>query len=83
LLEEFRAFRTELESWKQDAGERVATLEAKVTDLHGNGQPGRMTKAEKKLSLHDKIIWTASGVLLTVQTWLGIPSGFHFWPWHK
>jgi hypothetical protein len=50
IRSELQDFRADVQSWQQDAGERVATLETKVLDLCGNGQPGRMKRAEDSIS---------------------------------
>jgi len=47
---EFREFREDVAAWKQDSGERLATLEVKTQDICGNGQPGRMTFAERAIA---------------------------------
>lgn len=64
---EFRQFRDEINSWRQETVERVATLEAHDKDISGNGQPGRMVNAEKKITLHDRVIWIGYGLLLSLQ----------------
>jgi len=58
LLQEFRAFRDnefrefkdDVATWKQDAGERLAILENDVkSGIKGNGQPSRLATAEKRI----------------------------------
>ena len=47
---EWREFRESVSAWQQETGERIAQLEVKTQDLCGNGQPGRMTVAERSIA---------------------------------
>jgi len=50
LRDDLKDFRSEVAGWKTEAGERLATLEAHDHDVCGNGQPGRMTIAERAIA---------------------------------
>lgn len=91
LLQEFRAFRDtefrefkdDVSTWKQDCGERLKALETTVEDaLIDNGQPSRMTAVERKVSALERITWIASGVLLSVQAVVGLLIEWRPWT-HK
>ena len=78
--QEFREFREDIASWRQESGERLKALETTVADgLVDNGQPSRMTAVEDKLSWLERILWTAGGVLLTVQSAVGILMEWRPW----
>jgi len=66
VREELREFREDVANWRESMAERVATLETKVLDICGNGQPGRMTKAENNISVlqrfNYKVIGAAAGI---------------------
>ncbi len=42
---------------------KLAEIEHGMTDLVGNGQPGRIDRIEGKLRWHDKVIWMALGIV--------------------
>jgi len=47
---EFREFKDDVSTWKQDNGARIAILENDVkAGIKGNGQPSRLSIAEKKI----------------------------------
>jgi hypothetical protein len=88
LLQEFRAFRDQefrdfkddVATWKQETGERVKALETTVDEgLIDNGQPSRMTVVERKVSVLERITWIASGVLLTIQAFVGLLIEWRPW----
>ena len=74
-------FRAEVNGWRQEYAERLATLEADNKSIMGNGQPGRLTKVEERASAHSRILWIGSGIVLAVQAGIGLVM--HFWPWGK
>jgi hypothetical protein len=45
-------------------GERLARIEEKLDTLIG--EDGRISKIERTLKLHDKIIWTVSGAAAVI-----------------
>jgi hypothetical protein len=45
----------------------LARLDTKVTDLAGNGKPGRVTELEKSVDSLRKFSWLITGVVLTVS----------------
>lgn len=47
ILTEVRALREEVNTSIRETGERLATLDAGMYDLRGNGQPGRVSRLEK------------------------------------
>jgi hypothetical protein len=81
LLEEFRAFRADVNSWKLETSERLATLETQIKDVVGNGQPGRLSQVEKKVSQHSRLIWIASGALFAVEA--AFTALASWWAGHK
>lgn len=91
LLQEFRAFRdtefsefrNQLAAWQQESEKRVATLEAQVKDLYGNGRDGRVTIVEKRVSWLERLTWTASGIFMAVQAYFAAAAEWHLWPWKK
>ena len=48
---------------------KLARLETLLTELTGNGQPGRITRLEDKVRAHDRWLWTVAGAGL-VLGWL-------------
>lgn len=40
-----------------------AALEVKVTELMGNGQPGKIRRIEENIEAHNKFMWTLFGLL--------------------
>jgi hypothetical protein len=73
---EFREFREDVSAWKQESGERIATLETQVKDVVGNGQPGRMTLAEQAIAALQRwrywVLGGAAGVsgVVSVVAWV-------------
>jgi hypothetical protein len=87
LLQEFRAFRDsefrefkdDVATWKQDSGARIATLESDVkAGIKGNGQPSRMSIVEEKVSRLERFKWqvTSAGAAL----WTVVETVIH---WRK
>jgi hypothetical protein len=72
---ELRDFRSEVQTWQQEAGERVAQLEVKARDICGNGQPGRMWISEQAIAVLQRFrywqLGMAAGVsgVVTVVGW--------------
>lgn len=72
ILSELREIRAMLSS----QGERVAGLERDMHDLQGNGQPGRMAKAEEAILWIKQRIWWCLGAsagvsgVVTCVAWL-------------
>jgi hypothetical protein len=81
LRQEFHDFKDEVNSWRQETGERMATLEAHDKDISGNGKPGRMSDAERSIQKQNKFIWIGYGILTTLQA--AIFALIEFWPWGK
>lgn len=81
VRDEVHDFRTEVNAWRQETGERLATLEANAKDISGNGQPGRMSKVEAKVTRHDRVIWIGYGILLSVQVAAALI--IHYWPFGR
>ncbi len=79
---EFNTFREELSDWKQDARERLATLESDVkSGIRGNGQPSRVKVLEDKFADFQKSWWKMIGAGMTL--WALISLALHFVPWGK
>jgi hypothetical protein len=49
--------------------QKLVRLETLLTELAGNGQPGRIRRIEDKLRLHDRFLWMAMGAGLLAD-WL-------------
>jgi hypothetical protein len=45
---------------------RLASLETKMDVIIGNGQ-GRLDRIERSVSIQQRVIWTAAGVVGTLQ----------------
>lgn len=67
LLTELRDFRRDIAAWQQDTGERVAALETQMKDVVGNGQPGRLTLAERSISALQSWRWWQVGAAAGVS----------------
>ena len=79
---ELQAFRVEVHEWQQEAGERVATLEAQVkSGVTGNGQPSRLTVVETRVAVLERGFWRMVGACSAVWTILTVV--LHFLPWGK
>lgn len=62
-------------------GERLARLETHVESLVGNGQPGRLTVAEKKISDLQQWRWTTTGIYIGISSLVSVATAFvyHLW----
>jgi hypothetical protein len=75
LRADVQAFRSDVQSWQQHAGERLAGLEIQTKDICGNGQPGRMTSAERAIAALQRwrvwVLGAAAGVsgVVSVVGW--------------
>jgi len=49
--------------------QKLTQLETMMTQLLGNGQPGRIQWLEEKVRTHDRLIWMATGAGVIVG-WL-------------
>jgi hypothetical protein len=88
LLEEFRAFLVrneqdwrEFREWREETGERIATLEVKSNDLSGNGKAGRMANVEERTTALEKAWWKLVGACFAVAGIVDL--ALHFLPWGK
>jgi hypothetical protein len=61
ILREVLALRAEISSFAASIRERVAILETDNHDVMGNGQPGRMAKAEGKIETLQAWRWKLLG----------------------
>jgi hypothetical protein len=59
ILDEVRAIRIE----NSDFRERIKALETELHPIIGNGQPGRLTVAEKKINDLYSYLWRALGAI--------------------
>jgi hypothetical protein len=68
---EFREFRDDVASWRQETGERNAALETQMKEVRGNGQPGRLGIVEAEVKAVQrwryKVIGIAAGVSTVVS----------------
>jgi len=64
--DDMRELRESFESFRTDSVEKVARLEAQLKTVLGNGQPGRMTLAEERISSLERVRWKQSGIAATV-----------------
>jgi hypothetical protein len=67
ILEEVRGLRTRFDVHSADTGERLATLEAHVSSLVGDLQPGRMTILEASVKELSKWRWKMVGYCLGIS----------------
>jgi len=51
--------------------QKLSRLETLLTDLAGNGQPGRIQKLEEKVRVHDRLLWMAVGAGMLAGWLLG------------
>lgn len=58
---DLRQFRDEVNDWKVEIAKQLAEHDTKITDVSGNGQPGRMTKAEEEISGLKRTKWIVVG----------------------
>lgn len=56
--------------------DRITTLEVQMEEVIGNGQPGRLGKAEEKLESHSKLLWMGMGGLYVLQIIIGLKLFF-------
>jgi hypothetical protein len=83
VLTEVRGLRSEVAEWRQEMGERLAITETKVTDLYGNGQAGRVSKLESRLTAIERIRWKVTGILVALWAVVTAASSFaaKYIPW--
>lgn len=78
VLTELREFRSDVNKWQQDTGERVATLETQVkSGITGNGQPSRLAVVEKSVEQLNRFKYWLLGAAATVSVILHyvLPGG--------
>jgi hypothetical protein len=86
LLEEFRAFRTDISEWKQETGERITAIETAIKPaILGNGQPSRMTVVESRCTALEQLRWRISGIGAAVGSaaTVAVELLIHLWPGAK
>jgi uncharacterized metal-binding protein len=49
----------------------LATLKTQITSVVGNGQPGRLTKLEERVSFLERVHWKTVGASSTVGAIVG------------
>jgi hypothetical protein len=64
------------EQFQQHVSEALGRIEATLTSLAGNGQPGRVGRLEEDVEDLKKARWTIGGMVLGVST--GISTAIHF-----
>ena len=47
---DLKEFRAEVAIWREETARQLSEHDTKITDLSGNGQPGRMADAEGEIS---------------------------------
>jgi len=61
ILDELRSLRSDFNDYARDTGERVATLEAQLYPLIGNGSPGRVSRLETAVEKLSSWRWWVVG----------------------
>jgi hypothetical protein len=55
------------EDFQTHVVDALARLDTKVTDLVGNGQPGRVSRLEEKVDTINRWRWVIAGVVLSLS----------------
>lgn len=62
VRDELREFRSDVNGWRQDTGERVATIESQIKPtIIGNGQPSRLAVVEEQVDELRRDRWRLTG----------------------
>jgi chaperonin GroEL (HSP60 family) len=64
--EDMRELRESFEAFRVECAGKVAVLEAKMTTVLGNGQPGRLTVVEEKIGDLQRVHWKQAGIASTL-----------------
>jgi hypothetical protein len=74
---EFREFREDIASWRQNSGERLAKLESEVkSGVSGNGQPSRLAIVEDRVDALQRDRWFGAGVVAAISSGLTLGCGY-------
>lgn len=77
VLNELRSFRSDLQAWQFDLGERVSSLETQMkTGVTGNGQPSRLQSAESAIEELQRSHWSHTGFAAGIGAVFG--AAVHF-----
>jgi hypothetical protein len=68
VLIELRELRTDFNKTMRETGERLASLEAQLHAVLGNGQPGRLTLVEQSCKELSAFRWKAIGYCTATAT---------------
>lgn len=72
VLEQIKDFRTEINDKLDKQADRLSELEANTKGLFDNGQPGRLTKIEQRLTSLERAKYYAAGYVTLLGTLLYI-----------
>lgn len=72
ILAELRALRSDFQSFRNDAGERLAILETDNHAVMGNGQPGRITCLERSVDDLKQWRWRIAGISTAIGAALSV-----------
>ena len=62
VRDEMREFRSDVNAWRQETGERIAKLEAQVKPaIIGNGQPSRLAQIDDRVTALERHHWRLAG----------------------
>jgi hypothetical protein len=82
VRDDLQAFKNEVSEWKQELGERVASVETTIRPaIQGNGQPSRLSAVETRVTALEKMWWKAIGAAVAV--WTILTTALHFLPWGR
>jgi hypothetical protein len=68
ILQEVRELRASLDDYRQESVQRLTSLETHLHSIVGNGQPGRLTIVENKVSDLQHWRHTTTGIYIGVST---------------
>ena len=77
ILIELRELRTDFNEFARGMGERLATHDAELHTVLGNGQPGRLSVLETKVSELQRWHWKIIGMCTGLSS--GAAVLIHFW----
>jgi len=80
LRVEIQEFRSDVASWRQDTGERIATIESQLRPaILGNGQPSRLAVVEKQVGELNQARYTQGGIVAALSAlWAVIVFGLPY-----
>lgn len=81
ILDELRELRSSFNEHSQDVVQRLSKLETQSENIVGNGQPGRLTIVENKVSELQHVHWLMRGIYIGVSALVSAGTAFlyHLW----